>query len=69
MTTWRVICGDALASLSTLPDECVQTCVTSPPYFGLRDYGVPGLHPVVVEKAFQEWAARPRNWKTREPIR
>jgi DNA modification methylase len=28
--------------LSTLPDGCVQTCVTSPPYFGLRDYGVDG---------------------------
>jgi DNA modification methylase len=25
-----------------LPDGCVQTCVTSPPYFGLRDYGVAG---------------------------
>jgi DNA modification methylase len=25
--------------MKTLPDGCVQTCVTSPPYFGLRDYG------------------------------
>ena len=24
-----------------LRDECVQTCVTSPPYWGLRDYGIP----------------------------
>lgn len=31
--------GDALNVLRTLPDECVQTCVTSPPYWGLRDYG------------------------------
>lgn len=28
--------------LCTLPDKYVQTCVTSPPYFGLRDYGVAG---------------------------
>lgn len=31
--------GDALETLRALPDESVQTCVTSPPYFGLRDYG------------------------------
>src|SRR5690606_18934769 len=28
--------------LATLPDGSVQTCVTSPPYFGLRDYGHAG---------------------------
>lgn len=31
--------GDCLSVLRTLPDGFVQTCVTSPPYFGLRDYG------------------------------
>lgn len=35
----EIICGDALAVLKTLPDEYIQCCVTSPPYFGLRDYG------------------------------
>jgi DNA modification methylase len=34
--------GDALTVLRTLPAESVQTCVTSPPYWGLRDYGVAG---------------------------
>lgn len=34
-----LIHGDALSSLRGLPDESVQCCVTSPPYFGLRDYG------------------------------
>jgi len=34
--------GDALAVLSGLPDASVNSCVTSPPYFGLRDYGVEG---------------------------
>lgn len=38
----EVIQGDALEVLKTLPDESVQTCITSPPYFGLRDYGVNG---------------------------
>lgn len=32
-------CGDARAVLPQLPASIVQTCVTSPPYFGLRDYG------------------------------
>lgn len=31
--------GDALAVAKTLPTAAVQTIVTSPPYFGLRDYG------------------------------
>ena len=38
----RILCGDALEQLRTLEPESVCTCVTSPPYFGLRDYGVPG---------------------------
>ena len=37
--SYRIICGDALAVLKTLPEESVQCCVTSPPYWGLRDYG------------------------------
>lgn len=34
-----ILCGDALTMLKTLPGESVDTCVCSPPYFGLRDYG------------------------------
>jgi DNA modification methylase len=30
--------GDCRALLRQLPAECVQTCITSPPYWGLRDY-------------------------------
>jgi DNA modification methylase len=37
--TWRIIAGDCRDTLATLPERSVQTCVTSPPYFGLRDYG------------------------------
>lgn len=39
MNTHRIILGDCIAGMKTLPDGCVQTCITSPPYFGLRDYG------------------------------
>ena len=35
----QIIQGDCLEVLKTLPDQSVQTIVTSPPYYGLRDYG------------------------------
>src|SRR5258705_349345 len=38
----RLIVGDALTVLATLDAGSVRCCVTSPPYFGLRDYGVAG---------------------------
>ena len=34
--------GDWLAVLRSLPAGSVHCCVTSPPYWGLRDYGVEG---------------------------
>ena len=33
--------GDALACLRAMPADSVHCCVTSPPYWGLRDYGTP----------------------------
>lgn len=39
-----LLLGDALETLRTLPDESVNCVVTSPPYFGLRDYGVDGQY-------------------------
>lgn len=38
----KIFCGDAPEVLRQLPSESVQMCVTSPPYYGLRDYGVDG---------------------------
>lgn len=38
----QILVGDVIARLRELPDECVHTVVTSPPYWGLRDYGMPG---------------------------
>ena len=42
MTDFRVIVGDCIEGMRTLPEQSVHTCVTSPPYFGLRDYGMAG---------------------------
>jgi DNA modification methylase len=38
----RVLVGDAVSRLRELPNGSVRTCVTSPPYWGLRDYGNDG---------------------------
>jgi DNA modification methylase len=38
----RIYCGDALEELRTFPAESVNCIITSPPYYGLRDYGVAG---------------------------
>jgi DNA modification methylase len=33
---------DCMVGLKRLPDSCIDCCITSPPYYGLRDYGVDG---------------------------
>ena len=38
----RILIGDVRTRLSEIPDQSVQSCVTSPPYWGLRDYGNDG---------------------------
>ena len=38
----KVYLGDALETIKAFPDECLDCVVTSPPYYGLRDYGVDG---------------------------
>ena len=38
----RVLVGDCIESMRLMADQSVNCCVTSPPYFGLRDYGVQG---------------------------
>lgn len=55
--------GDALKVANTLPDESVNCIITSPPYFGLRDYGehgqygleaTPNAYVAVMVKLFRE---------------
>jgi len=52
----RVIVGDVLSGLATLPDGCVHCCVTSPPYWGLRNYNVDGQ--IGLEKTPEEFVDR-----------
>lgn len=39
MPDYAILIGDAHETLKDLPSESVRCCVTSPPYWGLRDYG------------------------------
>jgi DNA modification methylase len=53
-----VLIGDALDRLRELPAESVDSVITSPPYFGLRDYGVSGQ--LGQESEVEEWAENVR---------
>jgi DNA modification methylase len=39
MSKAKIIVGDVRTAMQSIPDQSVQTCITSPPYWGLRDYG------------------------------
>lgn len=53
---WEVRQGDCLDVLRALPSESVHCCVTSPPYWGLRDYGVDGQ--IGLESTPEQYVAR-----------
>lgn len=38
----KIYCGNCIDVLKTFPDKSMNCCITSPPYYGLRDYGVSG---------------------------
>jgi len=52
----QILCGDVMTQLATIEAQSVQTCVTSPPYWGLRDYGVGGQ--LGLEKTLEEYVAK-----------
>src|SRR5688572_30444357 len=52
----KIITGDALKTLKKLPDKSIDCVVTSPPYYGLRDYGVKGQ--IGLERDFTEYLER-----------
>ena len=52
----EVLCGDAAEVLKTLPQGSANMCVTSPPYYGLRDYGEENQ--IGVEQTPQEYIER-----------
>ncbi len=58
LKNYRIICGDAQAVLATLPPACVDLTVTSPPYYGHRDYNVRGQ--IGKEKTVEGYIARMR---------
>ena len=49
----RIITGDALHVLEKFPDGSFRCCVTSPPYWGLRDYGIEDQ--IGAENDFQQY--------------
>ena len=56
MSEDTIYCGDAADVLASWPDGCVDWCVTSPPYYGLRDYGAEGQ--IGLEPTPEEYIAR-----------
>ena len=56
MSTFKIINADVLEGLRGIADGSVDCCVTSPPYWGLRDYGVAGQ--IGLEKTPEEFIAR-----------
>ena len=54
--TNRIVCGDALLELAALPGNTFDCCVTSPPYYGLRDYGAVGQ--IGLEETIAEYIER-----------
>jgi len=56
VTSQRIIPGDCIEGLRTLADASVHCCVTSPPYWGLRDYGHDGQ--IGLESTPEEYVAR-----------
>lgn len=52
----KIYKGDSFEVLKTFPDESIDCCITSPPYWGLRDYGVDGQ--LGLEKTPEEFVAK-----------
>jgi DNA modification methylase len=55
-TSWQILEGDCVAVLDGLPEASVHVVVTSPPYWGLRDYGVAGQ--IGLERTPDEYVAK-----------
>ena len=60
----KIICGSAKPVLETLPSESVNCIVTSPPYFGLRDYGIEPTIWDGAEGCDHEWGEKRKIPKT-----
>lgn len=61
-----ILVGDALENLQTLETESVNVCVTSPPYYNLRDYeadGQIGMEATPEDFVEKLVAVRQRDWR------
>ena len=54
--SYELIIGDCVNSMKSMPEQSVNCCVTSPPYFGLRDYGVDGQ--IGLEETPEQYVAK-----------
>ena len=54
--SYKILQGDSIEVMKTLDDGSVDMCVTSPPYYGLRDYGVAGQ--IGLEQTPEEYVAK-----------
>lgn len=62
----KIYVGDCLEVLKRLPDESVQMCCTSPPYWGLRDYGEQTVTIWDAKDGCEhEWSVHSRYWDNR----
>jgi DNA modification methylase len=52
----KIVCGDCLGVMKGIPDTSIHYCITSPPYWGLRDYGVDGQ--LGLEQTPEEYVAK-----------
>ncbi len=53
---FTIRCGDAVEILNSMSEQTIDCCVTSPPYFGLRDYGIEGQ--IGLEETPQQYIAK-----------
>lgn len=56
MVEYEIINADVIEGLKRFENGVFDTCITSPPYYGLRDYGVPGQ--IGLEKTVEEYIER-----------
>ena len=49
----KILCGDSLEILKQIPDNCIDMCITSPPFWNLRNYHVEGQ--LGIENNFNEY--------------
>jgi len=66
LETNKIYCGNTLEVLKTFPSESINCCVTSPPYWALRDYGTDGVVWDGDPECEHEWGTsikNDKNWR------